>query len=1428
MPDLRFITPDDLAEVAIGDIDDTDSLYFYDKDEPIVAARLKAVTIGSLRDAVAIGMSFTDPVFGGTVTINGQVYGFPSDQSVGGLLRTDGAGALTWDDGYYTADQIDAQNAITVSALAGKANVGDSYLKAASDVRYAPMIHNHVWGDITVGKPTTLGGYGITDGVTPTALAGALAPYATIASVFDKAASDARYAAIVHTHGWGSITGTPTTLGGYGITDAYTKVQHDSSLTPYALVASVYDKASSDARYATIAHTQAFSTITGLPTTLAGYGITDAATAAGVTASLATKADVATTYTRVASDARFAQLATTLAGYGIADAYTQTQVNSFLNLKADASNVYDKATADARFAPIVHTHTWASIVSGTPTTLGGYGITDAYTKTQVDGSLALKADTANVYDKATADARYAAAAHTHSFASLTAKPTTLAGYGITDTILSNPLTADLLFTDNLFDIGKLAATRPRDLFLSRNLNAIGTLTLGGLATLGSLTVTGAANLSTAALTGALSAASVSTTGNATIGGTVSGTHTGDGSGLTGINANALSAGTVNTARLSGIYAGITGIGTVGSDLLFTDGLFDIGKLGATRPRDLWLSRNATVSGTIAAGLFSGSGASLTSIPFAALVSTPTTLAGYGIADAYTITNANAAFVSATGYTAGQIQYGQAGGGVAKRTLLGGSNVSITEAAPNLTIAVNTFPWASLTGIPTTLAGHGITDAAGLGANTFTGNQTAPSHIATGQGFAHSASKGVFAFASGHTQFWSYGASPSLVGDFQWLDRSSDGSLGGTRMSLTTVALTLGAGILADADSVYDIGASGVSRFRDMFLGRNLSVAGASTFVGGILVSGGAFSTSTLFTGATFGLGMIGRIGSVADFVLINNPTDGFNVFDVPTRTVTTRWYGNLLAFADGGPDLGGAGVNRFRDLNITRNVNAGGAITAGGAISATASPGTLSGTVYGLSVNTRQAALTAASSYPGSGAIISLINTTGNTGFRNWGIASNFNVSGALELIVSTTETTDPLGSLTGTSVIRWLSSGHMVAPTDSVYDIGQSGSQRWRDLWLSRNASVLGTLNVSGISHFGAMILPGNANSAILTRNAANTADLDLMFSDTLDRANIVRDLVTQNILPRFTSAVDIGAVATPWRSAYFSGQMNIGTLAASGNATFNGGATFNSAAQALVLINTTGGTVTDAQEVIFERGGNAKWRIGNNITATNIDLFEIYNEGVASALTINKTTNLVGVAGVMSSVGGFRVLGNTGAGANTLYADGSAGVVLWGGAGSATDLLFTNSTGQTVLDNPHGTTTSRFFGNVIAGTDNAFDIGTSGGARFRDAFLVRKLQIGPSANAGIIIQNSSGHNAPFLGNVLSWIGSGSEDNVALGAFGDLRFYPGNGTVSYLTIATTGLVSPSTFELTGAGAPVYLHSANGNRWAVSVSNAGALIVTPA
>jgi len=86
----------------------------------------------------------------------------------------------------------------------------------------------------------------------------------------------------------------------------------------------------------------------------------------------------------------FANLAskpTTIAGYSISDAYTKSQV-------------------DGAIAGAIPTF---STLTGKPTTVAGYGITDVYTKAQVDSVVT---------------------SSTPTFASLTGKPTTITGYGI--------------------------------------------------------------------------------------------------------------------------------------------------------------------------------------------------------------------------------------------------------------------------------------------------------------------------------------------------------------------------------------------------------------------------------------------------------------------------------------------------------------------------------------------------------------------------------------------------------------------------------------------------------------------------------------------------------------------------------------------------------------------------------------------------------------------------------------------------------------------------------------------------------------------------------------------------------------------------------------------------------------------------------------
>ena len=105
--------------------------------------------------------------------------------------------------------------------------------------------------------------------------------------------------------------------------------------------------------------------------------------------------------------------------------------------------------------------------------------------------------------------------------------------------VNGTITSNLLFTDATYDIGASGATRPRDMFLSRNLTVGGTLTLAG---------------------------GVNLNGNVTVGDSSADTLT------------------INS--------------TITSNLIFTDNTYDIGASGATRPRNLYLAGLLTMGGAL--------------------------------------------------------------------------------------------------------------------------------------------------------------------------------------------------------------------------------------------------------------------------------------------------------------------------------------------------------------------------------------------------------------------------------------------------------------------------------------------------------------------------------------------------------------------------------------------------------------------------------------------------------------------------------------------------------------------------------------------------------------------------------------------------------------------------------------------------------------
>lgn len=110
-----------------------------------------------------------------------------------------------------------------------------AYLKSAdAEKTYSKLGHTHAFSEIT-GKPTTLAGYGVTDGVNAVSVTGNgnAVSSASIDGHTLTLTKGSTFSLSGHTHTFASLTSKPTTIAGYGITDAYTKAQVDSTIAKY-------------------------------------------------------------------------------------------------------------------------------------------------------------------------------------------------------------------------------------------------------------------------------------------------------------------------------------------------------------------------------------------------------------------------------------------------------------------------------------------------------------------------------------------------------------------------------------------------------------------------------------------------------------------------------------------------------------------------------------------------------------------------------------------------------------------------------------------------------------------------------------------------------------------------------------------------------------------------------------------------------------------------------------------------------------------------------------------------------------------------------------------------------------------------------------------------------------------------------------------
>jgi hypothetical protein len=183
-----------------------------------------------------------------------------------------------------------------------------------------------------------------------------ISPVYTANSILTQGYADTRYLTSANLT-YANLTGTPTTLAGYGITDGLTS----ANLTPYLTTANA------TATYAVLGHTHAISEVTGLQTALDAKLPSANFTYANITGK--------PTLANVATSGNYADL-------------TGTPNLTVYLTTANAAATYQPLGNYATTSCL----TFANL-TGKPTTLSGYGITDGYSTSNPSGYITASANT---------------------------------------------------------------------------------------------------------------------------------------------------------------------------------------------------------------------------------------------------------------------------------------------------------------------------------------------------------------------------------------------------------------------------------------------------------------------------------------------------------------------------------------------------------------------------------------------------------------------------------------------------------------------------------------------------------------------------------------------------------------------------------------------------------------------------------------------------------------------------------------------------------------------------------------------------------------------------------------------------------------------------------------------------------------------------
>ena len=132
------------------------------------AATATTATTASSVATLATARTINGTSFNGSANIVTSYWGTSRTFTIGATSKSvDGGSSVSWSLAEMGAAATShTHTTANISDLASYTGFDARYFtETEADARFAAKVHTHAWSDITSGKPTTLAGYGVTDGV---------------------------------------------------------------------------------------------------------------------------------------------------------------------------------------------------------------------------------------------------------------------------------------------------------------------------------------------------------------------------------------------------------------------------------------------------------------------------------------------------------------------------------------------------------------------------------------------------------------------------------------------------------------------------------------------------------------------------------------------------------------------------------------------------------------------------------------------------------------------------------------------------------------------------------------------------------------------------------------------------------------------------------------------------------------------------------------------------------------------------------------------------------------------------------------------------------------------------------------------------------------------------------------------------------------